>query len=189
MTTHSLFRSAVSLVLFALIINGCKKESDPAAPPAEDEHAPPTTMIVVLKAAGSTDSTTSLVRDTSVVKGKPRIVDTLRVTPGKSYSGYITLIDESQTPAFDATQEIIDDQINHLFVFTPLGGMNGRIAVTNLNKDTKGFDFGLTFTLTPSGTGAASGTLQIKLRHYGGNPKTGDVYDTDIDQSLPIVIR
>ncbi len=189
MTLSAFFRSMFVIGAFALILTGCKKEEDPTAPPVEDEHAPPTTLVVVLKEVGKTDSTKSLVRDTTVVKGKVRIEDTLKVVSGKSYTGYIILYDESQTTVFNATQEIIDDQDNHLFVFTALGGASGRLTVSNLNKDTKGFDFGLTFNVVVTGAGAATGDLQIKLRHYGGNPKSGNVYDTDIDQTFPVKIQ
>ena len=189
MKLSTLTRTMLVLGAFALILNGCKDEEDPATPPADDEHAPPTTLLVVLKEVGKTDSTKSLVRDTTVVKGKSRVEDTLRVVSGKSYTGYIVLYDESKTPVENATQEIVDDQDNHLFVFTPGGGANGRVTVSGLNKDTKGSDFGLTFSVTVSGTGAANGTLQVRLRHYGGNPKTSSTYDTDIDQTLPMRIQ
>jgi hypothetical protein len=174
---------------FALVLNGCKDEENPASPPADDEHAPPTTLLVVLKEVGKTDSTKSLVRDTTVVKGKPRVEDTLRIVSGKSYTGYVVLYDESKIPVENATQEIVDDQDNHLFVFTALGGANGRLTISNLNKDTKGQDFGLTFSAAVGGTGAAKGNLQIRLRHYGGDPKTSSTYDTDIDQALPVSIQ
>jgi hypothetical protein len=189
MKLSTLTRTMLVLGAFALIMNGCKDEEDPATPPADDEHAPPTTLLVVLKEVGKTDSTKSLVRDTTVVKGKSRVEDTLRVVSGKSYTGYIVLYDESQTPVENATQEIVDDQDNHLFVFTALGGANGRLTISNLNKDTKGQDFGLTFSAAVSGTGGAKGNLQILLRHYGGNPKSGSTYDTDIDQTLPVSIQ
>lgn len=182
-------RTFLVLAAFTVLLNGCKEEENPAVPPVDDEHAPPTTMVVVLKEAGKTDSTKSLVRDTTVIKGKAMVEDTLRIVSGKTYTGYIVLYDESQTPVENATQEIVDDQDNHLFVFTPGGGANGRVTVSGLNKDTKGADFGLTFSVTVSGTGAANGTLQVRLRHYGGNPKTGTTYDTDIDQTFPVKIQ
>lgn len=189
MPIHTIIRPFLVLAVFTVLLNGCKEEENPAIPPAADEHAPPTTMIVVLKEAGKIDSTKSLVRDTTVIKGKAMVEDTLRIASGITYAGYIVLYDESQTPVENATQEIVDDQDNHLFVFTPGGGANGRVTVSNLSKDSKGSDFGLTFSVTVSGTGAASGTLQVRLRHYGGNPKTSATYDTDIDQTFPVVIR
>ncbi len=78
MKLSTLARTTLVLGAFALILNGCKDEEDPATPPADDEHAPPTTLLVVLKEVGKADSTKSLVRDTTVVKGKSRIEDTLR---------------------------------------------------------------------------------------------------------------
>ena len=190
MKLSTLIRSMFVLGAFALIINGCKKENNPLIPPPADDHeAVPTTLVVVLKEVGKTDSTKSLVRDTTVVKGKPRIEDTLRVVSGKTYSGYIIVRDESKTTVVDATPEIVKEQDFHLFVFSALGGANGRLTVSNLSKDTKGVDLGLTFSVAVSGTGAANGSLQIKLRHYGTQPKTSLTYDTDLDVSLPVKIQ
>jgi len=189
MMKSNLLRSFGLAGLFALLLIGCKEESDPVTPPPDDEHAPPTTMVVVLKEVGKTDSTMSLVRDTSVVKGKARVEDTLRVASGTSYTGYIVLYDESKTPREDATHEIVDDQDAHLFVFTATGGANGRLTVSNLSKDSKGQDFGLTFSAAVSGTGAATGGLRILLRHYGTEPKTSTTYDTDIDQTFPVKVQ
>lgn len=182
-------KSLLIAVMIAAGINGCKDEDNPAVPPAHDEHAPPTTMIVVLKETGKTDSTKSLVRDTSVVKGKSMVEDTLRVESGKTYTGYIMLWNESVTPVEDATHEIEEEKDEHLFVFTASGGANGRLTVSNLNKDSKGEDFGLTFSASVSGSGAATGGLRIQLRHYGISPKTGTTYDTDIDQTFPVLIQ
>ncbi len=183
------FRSVVALGLFALIMNGCTEEKNPAIPPADDEHMPPTTMVVVLKETGKSDSTKSLVRDTTLVKGKPMVEDTLRVISGKSYSGYIMLWNESVTPVEDATHEIEGEKNEHLFAFTATGNAIGRLSITVLEKDDNGADFGLTFTASVSGSGAASGGLRIQLRHYGSSPKTGTTFDTDIDQTFPVVIQ
>jgi hypothetical protein len=182
-------KSLLIAVMIAAGINGCKDEDNPAKPPVHDEHAPPTTMIVVLKETGKSDSTKSLVRDSSVVKGKPMVEDTLRVQSGKSYTGYIMLWNESVTPVEDATHEIEEEKDEHLFLFTATGGANGRLTISNLDKDSQGRDFGLNFSAAVSGTGAATGGLRIQLRHYGTEPKTGTTFDTDIDQTFPVKIQ
>jgi hypothetical protein len=171
------------------VMNGCKEEVNPAIPPVDDEHMPPTTMIVVLKETGKSDSTKSLVRDTTLVKGKPMVEDTLRIVSGKSYSGYIMVWNESVTPVEDATHEIEEEKNEHLFVFTATGNANGRLSITGLEKDDNGNDFGLTFTASVGGNGAATGGLRIQLRHYGSSPKSGTTYDTDIDQTFPVTIQ
>lgn len=179
----------LSVVMIAAVLCGCKDEENPANPPADDDHAPPTTMVVVLKETGKTDSTKALVRDTSVVKGKPMVEDTLRVESGKSYTGYIMLWNESVTPVENATHEIEAEKDEHLFVFAATGGANGRLTISHLDKDSQGRDFGLNFSAAVSGTGTATGGLRILLRHYGTEPKTGTTFDTDIDQTFPVTIR
>lgn len=189
MKKYICLKSLLIAVIIAAGISGCKEEDNPAVPPTHDEHAPPTTMVVVLKETGKSDSTKSLVRDTSVVKGKPMIEDTLRVESGKTYSGYIMLWNESVTPIEDATHEIEEEKDEHLFVFTASDGANGRLSVSNLDKDSQGGDFGLTFSASVSGSGAAAGGLRIQLRHYGASPKNGTTFDTDIDQTFPVLIQ
>lgn len=182
-------RTIFALGMLAFIFNGCTEEENPALPPADDDHAPPTTMIVVFKEIGKSDSTKSLVRDTTVVKGKPMVDDTLRVVSGKMYDGYIMLWNESVSPAEDATHEIEEEKNEHLFVFTATGDAVGRLTVSGLEKDDNGHEFGLTFTASVGGSGAAAGGLRIQLRHYGTSSKTGTTYDTDIDQTFPVLLQ
>jgi hypothetical protein len=189
MKYFNIIRTMLFVAALALVMNGCAEEDNPATPPADDEHKPPTTMVVVLKEIGKSDSTKSLVRDTTLVKGKPMVEDTLRVISGKSYSGYILLWNESVTPTEDATHEIEGEKNEHLFVFTATGNANGRLSITGLEKDDKGNDFGLTFTASVAGSGAAVGGLRIQLRHYGSSPKSSTVYDTDIDKTFPVAIQ
>ena len=182
-------RSVIALGALALIMNGCAEEENPAIPPADDEHMPPTTMVVVLKETGKSDSTKSLVRDTTLVKGKPMVEDSLHIESGKTYAGYILLWNESVTPVEDATHEIKGEKNEHLFVFTATGNAIGRFSITGLEKDDNGADFGLTFTASVSGSGSAFGGLRIQLRHYGSSPKNGTIFDTDIDQTFPVLIQ
>jgi hypothetical protein len=188
-----LFSLAVILTALISLINvGCS-EDNPEAPPVETEHPPATTVtmyLIRLDSTGveTTDTTTATVRDTSVVPGKPANEDTLMVNAGTSYKGTFKLIDESVNPPDDLTQDIIDEQDAHLYVFTISSSLNGKLTVTDLNKDHNGLDFGQIFKVNVNSGVAGSGFIHVQLQHHDSGDKTDNVYDLDLDRDFPVEI-
>ena len=183
-----------SLFCSVFILNSCSGD-DPTAPPVNNEHAPPTTMtveLVKLDASGNSTSvkTSATVRDTSVVKGKARVEGTLLLDAGAVYKGSITLFDESKSMPENVTSEIENEKDGHIFLFTATSGIdNTRLSVSDKDKDSKGSDVGLTFKVNVATGPAATGFLNVVLRHYDGGNKNDTAFDTDINSDFPVQIR
>jgi hypothetical protein len=182
--------AGVLLSLFA----ACS-EDDPSAPPVVNEHPPATTITIHLirldvNGNPTTDTSSATVRDTTVVKGKPATVGELSLEAGSKYRAAVTLLDESKATAVDVTSDIVAEKDGHLFVYTPTDGVDAsRVIIAEKDKDSKGFDVGLTFTIRATSGPTATGKLNLTLRHYDSNNKNDTVFDTDIDIDFRLVVR
>jgi len=183
-----------ALALLALAI-GCG--SNPSNPPVGVDHAPPTTVVMQLirldSAGKALDTTMCTVRDTSVsgLKGKPRVEGGLYLVSNNKYTGSLKLLDESQTPAKDVTSEIVTEKDAHIFRYSIKGDAPNAMVISNLDKDSKGLDFGLNFTLvTYSGKVVKlTGAINLILEHHDDGNKAGATFDTDINQDFPFDMR
>ncbi len=190
---HSRPMRALFTFLPALLLFACD-EGDPTAPPVDHEHDPATTIrieCVKLDPSGNPTmvKTSALVRDTTVVKGKPREEGILELEGGFSYSATVTLLDESKAVPADVTEDIRKEKDYHLFIYTPLRGVDEtRILITDKDKDSKGIDVGLTFRVTVTAGTAAAGVLNVALRHFDSGNKSDAVFDTDINTDVPLRI-
>lgn len=87
------------------------------------------------------------------------------------YDGVIKLLNETETPAEDITEEVEEEADEHQFFYTVSSGLNVTTAYSDTDVDGDGNPVGLEFTLT---TGeASSGTVTFTLRHEPTKPNTG----------------
>ena len=109
------------------------------------------------------------------------------------YDARITLLNESENPVEDITEEIEAEDEEHHFFFAVDGGLN--LAVSYAEQDADGKPVGL---LTRGTSGAASsGSLTVILRHEpaknAAGVKDADItnagVETDIEVAFPIVIQ
>ena len=182
----------VLVLLTIAILYGCSK--DPASP-VGDEHAPPTTVVmqfIRLDSLGKImDTTVCTVRDTSVIKGKPRVDGGLTLLTNTKYIGSLRLLDESQTPAKDVTSQVVAEKDAHIFRYTVKGDVLNAVVISDLDKDSKGLDFGLTFRAAtlPGKVTILAGVINVILEHHDDGNKAGATFDTDINQDFPFEIR
>jgi len=107
------------------------------------------------------------------------------------YSGAVTFLNETQTPAGDLTVEVEEEGVDHQ-VFYQLPATLGTITYTDL--DLNGKPIGLTFTLTTGNAG--TGNLTVTLRHLpnksASGVSTGDITNaggaTDAYVSFPVTV-
>lgn len=176
-----------SIALFALVASlsslqvGCGHEHD------ENKHGNITTLELILTDGATTIRAKAV--DLDGDGGNPPRVDTLELPAGRSFSGRIELLDESVNPPVSRTAEIERDADTHLFRFTVLGGAQGRVIISNLNRDSKGQPFGMRFNLQVTDGGAARGELRVLLEHHDTGDKSAGIYDTDIDVTFPVAIN
>lgn len=92
-------------------------------------------------------------------------VDTLAANT--TYTGTITLFNESEDPSEELTSEIFDEAEEHQFFFSSTGATTFAYS----DQDNDGNPIGLSFTLTTSDAGSESYT--VILRHEPEKTATG----------------
>lgn len=162
-------RIAFGIFITSALLTACSKDNDPE----ENEEELITTMKVTFVPVGGGTTVTYQFKDLDGDGGAAPTQDEIVLAPSKTYNVSIQLLNETETPAEDITLEVQAEADAHRFYYQPSGGSN--ITVGSLNNDPNGVPLGITSTWT-TGT-VATGTIDITLRHYGGNPPGKDAAD------------
>ena len=147
-----------------MALTSCEKD-DPVIPPEEELI---TTLTYTLSpAGGGADVVLSFV-DLDGDGGNAPEITGGTLSANETYTGSIILLNESEAPTEDITQEIREEDDAHQFFFqTDISGL----IITYDDQDADGNPVGLTTSLT---TGDSSnGTLSIILRHEPDKSGTG----------------
>jgi hypothetical protein len=186
-----LSRSVLStFVVTTLLLNSCSDDPEPA-----NEEEVITTLTVTLMPVGGGTTVTMKFYDED---GDGPIDPVYTYTPAtpagtsavlaanKAYTATLELLNETETPAGNITEEIEEEAEDHIFCFTVT---SANLTVTNRNLDGNALPVGLTSTWTT--TTANTGTVNIVLRHQpgvkdGNCPGPGD---TDIDVTFNVAIQ
>jgi hypothetical protein len=112
---------------------------------------------------------------------------TLALRAGTTYSGTVTFA----SPDEDVTAEVRAEAESHQVLYTPGGGVAGRLTITTTDRDRNSLPIGLQFNAAVSGGAAATGTLRVVLSHYEGEVKRAGVPSTeaDFDGAFPVTIN
>lgn len=157
-----LMKMAFGLVIASALFTSCKKDD----PIEENEEEVITTMKLTLVPVGGGATLTYQFDDPDGPGGTAPTVDEIVLAPSKVYNVTVQLLNKTETPAADITDEVRDESDAHRFYYEASVGSN--IAVTNLDNDVNGIPLGITSTWT---TGAvATGKIKVTLRHYPGTP-------------------
>ena len=104
------------------------------------------------------------------------------------YQGAVQFLNETEDPAEDITQEVIEEADEHQVFYTISEGLN--IQTTYEDQDSQGNPLGVQITLS---TGTASeGSLTVTLRHEPVKPNDGLESaggETDISTSFDVSIQ
>lgn len=180
-------KKSIITMLFAtlLFVVSCSDDDNPIA---VDEEETITTMTVSLTATGATAITLQSRDLDGDGPDDPVISISGNLAANTSYAGTIELLNETETPAEDITEEVEEEDEEHQFFFSATGALTG---VTYDDQDGNGNPVGLEFTLTTGDAG--SGSLQVTLRHEPTKPNDGTLADaggeTDIAQTFSVVIE
>ncbi|UGU14331.1 type 1 periplasmic binding fold superfamily protein [Sinomicrobium kalidii] len=189
-----------------ILLASCSSDDDNPDPVNEEELI--TRVTVTLSTEGEEDVTLEFADESGLghdhdeeEEGSEEDHDHLEGTvsgplkPNTTYTGSISLLNESVSPADDITEEVKEEADEHQFFYQNIDGLD----ITNFTYTDAESDYiedgsdnpvGLSFTLT---TGAAShGDLRIVLRHQPVKPNTGleDAGgETDMDISFHVDIE
>ena len=116
------------------------------------------------------------------------VITTGNLATGVTYSGSIVLLNETEDPAEDITEEVEEESVEHQFFYTPTGGLD--VTTNGENLDSEGNKLGTEFTLVAGAV--SSGTLTFTLRHEPTKPNTGlnDADgETDISATFDVSVQ
>ena len=104
------------------------------------------------------------------------------------YSGSIVLLNETEDPAENITEEIEEEALEHQFFYTIGNGLDAEADYNDADSD--GNPIGLDFVLSTNSV--SSGSITFTLRHEPTKPNMG-IEDaggeTDIEATFDIAIQ
>lgn len=174
------------LALTGLFFGSCSDDDDPE--PVNEEEVI-TTMTITLTPQGGGTAVILESRDLDGDGPNPPVVtvsDNLKA--GTTYTGAIVLLNETETPAENITEEVEEESEEHQFFFTVGNTLSATTAY--LNFDGNGYPLGTEFELETQS--ASAGSLTVTLRHDLKKPNDGTLSDaggeTDIAQTFDLAI-
>ena len=185
MKSNRTLKTVLALSLMASVMTSCSSDDD--TPEAVDEEEVITTMNITLL---SETGTTVLLQSQDLDGDGPNapVISVENLAANTTYAGSIELLNETETPAEDITEEVDEESDEHQFFFDVSGSIE---SVTYSDTDGDGNPVGLSFVLVTGDAG--DGTIQITLRHEPTKPNDGSLADaggeTDIAQTFTVVVE
>ena len=175
----------LTLLFTSTLMIACKK--DEPVPQEDNENL----TTVNLKFTENGITKTFSFKDLDGDGGNAPTIDKISLEANKTYSFSIELLDETKSPILNVTNEIQEQKDEHLFeyVSTP----SSVLSFSNKDKDSRGYDVGLTATVKTSGT--STGKLQVVLHHQppvNGTPvKNGSftIGSVDFDGTFEMEVK
>jgi hypothetical protein len=170
----------------SLMLTSCSDDDGNPDPVNEEETI--TTMTVTLTPEGGGDVITLQSQDLDGDGPNPPTVTVSGDLAGNTtYVGGIVLLNETESPAEDITEEVEEEADEHQFIFIISGSL---ASATATDTDGNGNPVGIVFELATNTAGAA--TLGITLRHEPTKPNDGTLNgaggETDITQTFDLLI-
>jgi hypothetical protein len=164
------------LFLLLLPLAVCITSCDPDEVEDEEEELI-TTLIYTLTPDGGGDVATLTFRDLDGDGGAAGTTVVSDLAANTTYSGVIEVLNESETPTEDITEEVSDEDDEHQFFFSSTDDL---ITVAYSDADGDGNPLGVLTSVT---TGAAGSTdFTVTLRHEPAKDAEG-VSDGDISNA------
>lgn len=177
-------KNGLIAVLALMLASACSKDKDtPENPPNPNEEELVTTAVLVFTdATDSALSSTFVFRDIDGPGGNaPEQFDTIQLQGNHTYFLQLYLLDETQTPAADISQEVLEEGDEHQFFFAAEGGI--QMNTTYLDQDVDGNPIGL-LSQVETGT-PGQGAFRVVLKHQPGvkapAPGNAALGDTDLE--------
>ena len=175
-----------ALLASTLIFASCSDDDDNTPEPVNEEEVI-TTLTVTLESGSDT-----VVMQYQDLDGDGPDAATVTVSgslnANTTYDGSIVLLNETESPAENVTEEIEEEDLDHQFFYTVGSGLD--VAAEYVDADSEGNPLGLSFILN---TGvASSGGLTFTLRHEPNKPNTGLENaggSTDIEVTFDVTVE
>ncbi len=171
-----------------------EEEDDDHHGPGEEELI--TTLAITITPSSGGSPYTVRFRDLDGPGGNAPVVDRIELDAGTDYDCTAEVLNETETPPEDITEEVKEEAEAHQFFYQTLGGFSPA-TVTYADKESdyvtnSGADHpvGIAFTLSVP-ENAQSGQLRVLLSHFDEAPKDGvnQSDETDIDVTFGVFVR
>ena len=186
MKTMKTMKTSAFYALLSIAMIGCS--DDDATPEViNDEEVITTVILTLTPESGDQVVLTTLDLDGD---GPDEPVTTVvgSFSENTQYQGAVRFLNETETPAEEITDEVVEEADEHQVFYTTTEGLN--ITTTYLDFDSNGNPLGVSITLE---TGeASSGSLTVTLRHEPVKPNDGldsAGGETDIATSFDVSIQ
>ncbi len=175
------------LLLLAFTVYACSDDDENPQPVNEEETI--TTMTVTLTPREGTGVITLQSQDLDGDGPNPPEINVSgNLALFTTYDGTIELLNETETPPEDITEEVEEEAEEHQFIFSFTGSID---SINYADVDGNGDPVGLSFVLITQEPGNA--TLSITLRHEPIKPNDGTLEDaggeTDIAQTFSLTVE
>ena len=175
-----------ALLASTLIFASCSDDDDNAPDPVNEEEVI-TTLTVTLDSGSDT-----VVMQYQDLDGDGPDAATVTVSgslnANTTYDGSIVLLNETESPAENVTEEIEEEDDEHQFFYTVGSGLD--VATDYANFDGDGNPLGTLFVLNVGS--ASSGGLTFTLRHEPNKPNSGLENaggSTDIEVTFDVTVE
>lgn len=181
-----------TILILSLVFTGCS-DNDPEPEPVNEEEVITTMTIRLTPSGGGSEIILKTVDMDGDGDGEAVVTVSGPLSAGTTYDGIIELLNETETPAEDITEEVEEEADEHQFFYTIGTGLD--VTTTYDDEDGDGNPIGVEFTLTANT--ASSGDLTFTLRHEPNKSADGvadgDITnaggETDITETFPIVVE
>ena len=162
-----IFKLLTAVFFATLLFTSCSDDETPEEV-HEEEVITTFTATLVPQSKGTTITLKSQDLDGDG-PNEPVVTVSGSLSAGVVYDGTIELLNETEDPAEDITEEVEEENVEHQLFYTIGAGLDVTTAYANFydNKD----NLGTEFTLTAGAT--SSGELTFTLRHEPTKPNTG----------------
>jgi len=124
--------------------------------------------------------------------GDAPTVESLNLNRGVNYEGTVQLLNTTENPPEDITEEVMEEAEEHQFFYE---FDSGGIQIERLDADANGLLLGINYRILVS-SGAANGNLRVILLHFEDADKTSNSFpsnqtgiDTDVDIEIPVIFN
>lgn len=177
----------LTLLTLSLFVISCgSDDNDPPEPVNEEEVI--TTVIVTLVDGSDTVILTSRDLDGDGPNA-PVLTVSGNLQNGSTYNGTVQFLNETESPAENITEEVIEEADEHQVFYIAGGGLD--ITTDYQDMDSQGNPLGVAISLTANDI--STGTLNVTLRHEPTKPNNGTLADaggeTDVSVTFDVTIE
>lgn len=187
MKTMKSMKTFMIALIAGIVAISCSSDDDNTPEVINEEEVITTVRVQLANDVGVTTTLESVDSDGDGPEA-PVISIEGDIFANSTYTGRVTFLNETESPAENITLEVVEEADEHQVFYTSANGLN--ITTEYNDQDSEGNPLGVLFTLT---TGEASnGNFTVTLRHEPTKPNDGLASaggDTDVEVTFDVTVQ